>query len=92
MNRLPIEILEMIFCQLPAGTDFEKCVNTCTKWRKIIPDIYPNFDKSKYNSMVIIRHCCKNIIGISATMCHSAEKISSKTGMPDHSSLHIFTY
>ena len=33
-----------------------------------------------------------NIIGISATMCHSAEKIPAKTGMPDHSSLHIFLH
>ena len=48
MNRLPLEILEMIFCQLPAGIDFEKCVNTCTKWRKIIQDTNPNFDKSEY--------------------------------------------
>ena len=28
----------------------------------------------------------KILVGISATMCHSAEKIPAKTGMPDHSS------
>ena len=33
-----------------------------------------------------------NIIGISATMCHSAEKFPAKTGMPDYSSLHIFLH
>ena len=52
MNKLPIEILEMIFCLLPAGIDFEKCVNACTKWRKIIQTIYPNYDKSEYNNSI----------------------------------------
>ena len=47
MEGLPIEILEIIFCPLSARKDIEKCINTCTKWRKIIQNIYPNFDKTK---------------------------------------------
>ena len=42
-----MEILEMMFCPLSAWKDIEKCINTCTKWRKIIQNLFPNFDKSK---------------------------------------------
>ena len=65
-----MELLEMILCPLSAWKDIEKCINTCTKWRKIIQNLFPNYDKSKLSfensKMQIVNSknclCTRNLI------------------------------
>ena len=40
INRLPVEVLEMIFNVFSSLIDIQNCYNTCTKWRKIITDMF----------------------------------------------------
>ena len=39
-----------------------------------------NFELPFFRSVMSYEHICKLVVGISATMCHSAEKIPAKEG------------
>ena len=49
MENIPIEILELVFLLLSSLKDIQKCFSTCSKWRKIILNIFKN-----KNSMCIL--------------------------------------
>ena len=42
MENIPIEILELVFLLLSSLKDIQKCFSTCSKWRKIILNIFKN--------------------------------------------------
>ena len=40
MENLPVEVLEIIFCQMSKMEDIQMCLNTNSKWRKIIENMW----------------------------------------------------
>ena len=42
MENIPVEILELVFLLLSSLKDIQKCFSTCSKWRKIILNIFKN--------------------------------------------------
>ena len=51
MENIPVEILELVFLLLSSLKDIQKCFSTCSKWRKIILNIFKN-----KNSKCIFRY------------------------------------
>ena len=47
INRLPEEVLEIIFNEISSLKDLQQCYNTCTQWRRIIRDMFK--DNCKYS-------------------------------------------
>ena len=46
IDRLPEEVLEIIFNGISSLKDLQHCYNTCTQWRRIIGDMFK--DNCKY--------------------------------------------
>ena len=42
MENLPVEVLEIVFCPLSKKEDIENCLNTNSKWRHIIENMFAN--------------------------------------------------
>ena len=40
MENLPVEVLEIVFCQMSKMEDIQMCLNTNSKWRKIIENMW----------------------------------------------------
>ena len=40
MENLPVEVLEIVFCQMSKMEDIQMCLNTNSKWRKIIENMF----------------------------------------------------
>ena len=49
MENIPVEILELVFLLLSSLKDIQKCFSTCSKWRKIILNIFKNKNSKKTN-------------------------------------------
>ena len=45
MEKLPMEILQMIFNELSSLEDVQNCYKTCTKWQNIIFNLFQNRGK-----------------------------------------------
>ena len=52
MEKLPAEVLEIIFHPFSKIQDIENCYNTNSKWRHIIKNMYE--DKSMHHSLVLL--------------------------------------
>ena len=61
MEKLPVEIFEIVFHPLSKKEDIEKCFNTNSKWRQIIENMSAN--KSMFDSF--ITHIIREYIFIS---------------------------
>ncbi len=50
MEKLPVEIFEIVFHPLSKKEDIEKCFNTNSKWRQMIENMSAN--KSMFDSFI----------------------------------------